>query len=37
MAMALFFAMCLDAWLGEPRWLWSRVAHPAVMMGRAVG
>ena len=37
MAMALFFAMCLDAWLGEPRWLWSRVARPAVMMGRAVG
>ncbi|WP_377510856.1 adenosylcobinamide-phosphate synthase CbiB [Octadecabacter sp. R77987] len=36
-AMALFLAMLLDAWLGEPRWLWSRVAHPAVIMGRAVG
>ena len=29
--------MLLDAALGEPRWLWSRLTHPAVLMGRAVG
>lgn len=29
-------AMLVDAVLGEPRWLWSRVPHPAVLMGRAV-
>ena len=29
-------AMILDAVLGEPRWLWSRLPHPAVMMGHAV-
>jgi adenosylcobinamide-phosphate synthase len=28
--------MLLDALLGEPRWLWSRVAHPAVIMGRLI-
>lgn len=28
--------MCLDAVLGEPRWLWDRVPHPAVLMGRIV-
>jgi len=33
----LVLALILDAALGEPRWLWSRVPHPAVMMGRAVG
>ncbi len=32
----LVLAMVLDAALGEPRWLWSRVTHPAVLMGRAV-
>ena len=32
-----FFAMILDAVLGEPKWLWNRVPHPAVLMGRAVG
>lgn len=37
MALWLAMAMVLDAILGEPRWLWSRVPHPAVMMGRAVG
>ncbi len=36
-AAPLFFAMLLDALLGEPRWLWSRWPHPAVLMGRAVG
>ena len=30
-------AMVLDAALGEPDWLWSRLPHPAVLMGRAVG
>ncbi|WP_297768645.1 adenosylcobinamide-phosphate synthase CbiB [uncultured Roseovarius sp.] len=29
--------MLLDAVLGEPRWLWQRLPHPAVLMGRAVG
>ena len=29
--------MALDAALGEPRWLWQRRPHPAVLMGRAVG
>ncbi|WP_299146946.1 adenosylcobinamide-phosphate synthase CbiB [uncultured Tateyamaria sp.] len=30
-------ALCLDAVLGEPRSLWARVPHPAIIMGRAVG
>lgn len=30
-------AMILDALLGEPKWLWSRLPHPAILMGRAVG
>lgn len=30
-------ALILDAVLGEPDWLWSRVRHPAVLMGNAVG
>ncbi|MEX0351410.1 MAG: adenosylcobinamide-phosphate synthase CbiB [Paracoccaceae bacterium] len=29
-------AMLLDATLGEPNWLWSRLRHPAVLMGDAV-
>ncbi len=36
-ALVLGCAMILDAILGEPRWLWSRLPHPAVLMGRAVG
>ena len=36
-ALILMLAMLLDALLGEPKWLWSRVPHPAVLMGRAVG
>lgn len=36
-AALLAAAMMLDAALGEPRWLWSRLPHPAVLMGRAVG
>ena len=35
-AAILFLAMLLDAALGEPRWLWSRLPHPAVVMGRMV-
>ncbi|MDM7931255.1 adenosylcobinamide-phosphate synthase CbiB [Tabrizicola sp.] len=35
--MILALAMILDALLGEPRFLWDRVPHPAVLMGRLVG
>lgn len=28
--------MLLDAAVGEPKWLWSRIPHPAVMMGNVV-
>lgn len=31
--MTLALAMLLDALLGEPKWLWSRIPHPAVLMG----
>ncbi|SNS88867.1 adenosylcobinamide-phosphate synthase CbiB [Tropicimonas sediminicola] len=34
---ALLLALMLDAAMGEPGWLWSRLPHPAVLMGRAVG
>ncbi|MFQ6553578.1 adenosylcobinamide-phosphate synthase CbiB [Aestuariibius insulae] len=37
MSTALLAAALLDAAFGEPRWLWSRAPHPAVLMGRAVG
>ena len=33
----LIGAMLLDAALGEPRWLWSRAPHPAVLLGRVIG
>lgn len=32
----LALALALDAALGEPKWLWDRAPHPAVLMGRAV-
>lgn len=32
----LIAAMLLDALFGEPRWLWDRWPHPAVLMGRVV-
>ena len=32
----LVFAMLLDAIFGEPRFLWDRLPHPAVLMGRLV-
>jgi adenosylcobinamide-phosphate synthase len=35
--MILILAMLLDAAFGEPRLLWDRVPHPAVLMGRLVG
>lgn len=35
--MTLFFGMILDAIFGEPKWLWSRYPHPAVLMGRLIG
>jgi adenosylcobinamide-phosphate synthase len=37
MSTLLVLAMLLDAALGEPRWLWQRFPHPAVLMGRCVG
>ncbi|MEL6121467.1 MAG: cobalamin biosynthesis protein, partial [Pseudomonadota bacterium] len=35
--LVLVVAMALDGALGEPKWLWDRLPHPAVLMGRAVG
>jgi len=35
--LTLALAMMLDALLGEPKWLWSRLPHPAVLMGRLIG
>lgn len=29
-------AMILDALLGEPKWLWDRIPHPAVLIGNAI-
>ena len=36
-AVLLLPALLLDAALGEPGWLWSRVPHPAILMGRLIG
>lgn len=36
-ALILLLALLLDGLFGEPKYLWSRVPHPAVLMGRAVG
>lgn len=36
-AAIIALAMVLDALLGEPDWLWSRIPHPAVIMGRFIG
>jgi len=36
LAALLTFALLLDALLGEPDWLWARLPHPAVLMGRFV-
>jgi adenosylcobinamide-phosphate synthase len=34
--MAVVLAMILDALIGEPKWLWDRAPHPAVVTGRAI-
>lgn len=36
LAICLVLAMLLDAALGEPKWLWDRIPHPAILMGRVV-
>jgi adenosylcobinamide-phosphate synthase len=36
-AALLVCALLLDALLGEPDWLWRRLPHPAVLMGRLIG
>lgn len=36
-ALILLIALLLDGVFGEPKLLWSRIPHPAVLMGRAVG
>ncbi|MDH5798997.1 MAG: cobalamin biosynthesis protein, partial [Paracoccaceae bacterium] len=33
----VLLAMLIDAATGEPKWLWSRLPHPAVLIGRCVG
>lgn len=35
-AAILVCALLLDAFLGEPDWLWRKLPHPAVLMGRFV-
>ncbi len=35
--MVLIAALLLDAFFGEPRLVWDRLPHPAVLMGRLVG
>ncbi|MEP3674188.1 adenosylcobinamide-phosphate synthase CbiB [Sulfitobacter sp.] len=35
-AAILLLALLLDAALGEPKWLWNKLPHPAILMGRAV-
>ncbi len=32
----LALALLLDALFGEPRWLWQRIPHPAILMGRTI-
>lgn len=36
-AVILCLALLLDAVFGEPRAIWTRVSHPAVLMGRLIG
>ena len=35
--MTVVLALLLDAIFGEPKAIWSRIPHPAVLMGRAIG
>lgn len=32
----LIIALLLDAVIGDPNWLWSRLPHPAALMGKAI-
>jgi len=34
--MMVLIALALDAVFGDPDWLWTRLSHPAALMGRAV-
>ncbi len=36
-ALLLTFALLLDAAVGDPDWLWRRLAHPVVLFGRLIG
>lgn len=36
-ALMLTLALLLDAAFGEPKWLWSRIPHPAVLTGDLIG
>ena len=36
-AFILVCALCLDATVGEPEWLWTRIRHPAVRVGDVIG
>ena len=33
----LFFALLLDALIGDPDWLWRRLPHPVVWIGKLIG
>lgn len=35
-ALALTLALLLDAVFGEPNWLWTRIPHPVVLIGRFI-
>lgn len=35
-ALILLLAMLVDAAFGEPKWLWDRIPHPAVLIGKAI-
>jgi len=34
--MTLLIALLLDACFGEPKQIWDRIPHPAVLMGRLI-
>lgn len=36
-ALLLALALALDAVIGDPPWLWRRLAHPVALMGAAIG
>lgn len=36
-AAALLVALVLDAMFGEPNWLWKRLPHPVVLIGKLIG